>query len=91
MKLRNIIFNENQDKFNDFSTKKTAVDPTTGQISWDVKYTPMISLDNNLEELYQDFKDVIKENPNDIKLEELFKAFSSLKRNIRTHISRKYK
>lgn len=91
MKLSNIIFKENDNKFDDFSTKKTGVNPTTGQISWDVSYTPMISLDKNLEELYQDFKDVTKENPDDTKLEELFNTFSSLKRNIRTHISRKYK
>jgi len=91
MKLTKIIFEDTDNKFDDFSSKKTAVDPVTGQITWDVEYTPIISLDNNLEELYQDFQDVVEKYPDDNKLQQMSNQFYNLKRNIRSHISKKYK
>ena len=74
----------------DFKTKVTGRDKTTGSVSWDVKYTPLISLAENIEEAYVDFKEVTRKYPQDQKLEQLFKVFNSFKRAYKMHINRKY-
>lgn len=88
MKLRDIILKE--DEYPDFDTEKSSTDDTTGQITWDVNYTPIKSLNKNLEELNDDFKEVLEEYPTDRKLEEIYKKFASVKREMRKHISRQY-
>tara|TARA_R110000822_G_scaffold46909_3_gene124748 strand:+ start:2456 stop:2740 length:285 start_codon:yes stop_codon:yes gene_type:complete len=74
----------------DFKTKVIGRDKTTGAVSWDVKYTPLISLAENIEESYEDFKEVTRKYPSDVKLEQLFKVFTSFKRAYKMHINRKY-
>lgn len=91
MKITKVLLEDKDNKFDDFSLNKTGVDPVTGRISWDVEYTPIISLDNNLEELYEDFKDAVKKYPDDNKLKQMSDQFYNLKRNLRSHISKKYK
>ena len=87
MKLVDIILEE---KPKGFTTKQTDYDAVTGQYSWDVDYTPLISIDKELESIYGDFKDAVKKYPTDQKLERLFNEFSSFKKQLRTHISLKY-
>lgn len=86
MKLVDII-KEEDDKF---TTKQTDYDKITGQYSWDVEYTPLKSIDKELDSIYEDFKEVLKKYPNDVKLDKLFSIFSLFKKQLRTHISLKY-
>jgi len=86
MKLIDIIREED----GKFKTKQTDYDQVTGQYSWDVEYTPLKSIDKELEGIHEDFKDVLKKYPDDAKLEKLFSIFSSFKKQLRTHISLKY-
>lgn len=86
MKLLNILVQEDS-----FKTIKTDKDAQTGTITWDVEYTPLVSLDKNMQKMYNDFVDVIAKHPDDVKLQQLFSAFADTKRNLRTHITRKYK
>ena len=91
MKIRDILKEEewSQDS-TDFKSKKTGVDPVTGQISWDIEYTPLINLRKNVEETYDDFKGVIQKYPEDQKLEKLFEVYTSFKRQLKIHVNRKY-
>ena len=73
-----------------FKTKKTGTDPETGQVSWDVKYTPMTELQNEVEELYDAFKRTLRQYPDDQKLEKFFEVYASFKRKFKTHVNRKY-
>jgi hypothetical protein len=86
MKLKDIIFEQES-----FSTQKVDKDKETGTITWDVTYTPIISLDRNMQRMYNDFVDVLRKYPNDPKLEQIFSDFSNMKKNLRTHITRRYK
>ena len=93
MKIKDILKEEEKDwkqDSPDFKTKQTGFNPDTGQYSWDVKYTPLISLAENIEEAYEDVKEVTRKYPQDEKLEQLFKVFSSFKRAYKMHINRKY-
>ena len=55
MKLRDIIKEEEWEQDSpSFKTKKTGVDPTTGQISWDVEYTPLKGVDDAIEKAYDE-------------------------------------
>lgn len=90
MKLTDILNEGWEQESPDFKTRRTGVDPETGQISWDVEYTPLKGVDDNFEEAYQDFKKILRKYPNDEKLEKLFNVFASFKRQFRTHVSRKY-
>jgi len=74
----------------DFKTKQTDYNPTTGGYTWDVEYTPLKGVDDNLEDAYQDFKKILKKYPNDDKLEKLFEVFAKFKRQYRMHVTRKY-
>ena len=90
MKIKNIIEQEWKQDSPEFQTKKTNSDPVTGQVSWDVEYTPLIGIDKSIESVYSEFKDALKKHPEDQKLEKLFDVFASWKREFRKHISRKY-
>ena len=74
----------------DFKTKQKDIDKITGQVTWDVEYTPLKGVDDSIEKAYQDFKAVLRKYPQDPKLEKLFEVFSSFKRSYRTHVGRKY-
>lgn len=92
MKLVDIIKEEEWDRSNpDFKTKHYDTDTETGQMSWKVEYTPLSGVNKSIEAAYQDFKKVLKDYPNDSRLEELFEEFASFKRAYRTHFNRKYK
>lgn len=86
MKIKDILKEDRED----FKTTKTGKDPVTGQITWDVEYTPMIRLRKEVEELYQAFKETTKKYPDDQKLEKFFEVYSSFKRQFKTHVNRKY-
>lgn len=73
-----------------FKTKQTNIDPITGQITWDVEYTPLTDIDKSIEDVYSDFKEALRKHPEDQKLEQLFDSFAAWKREFRRHISRKY-
>lgn len=73
-----------------FTTRQTSFDPETGQISWDVEYTPLINLRKEVEELYDAYKDTILKYPDDEKLNKLFEVYSSFKRAFKTHVNRRY-
>ena len=87
MKIKDILDLESRD----FKTTQIgSPDPVTGQTTWDVEYTPLIGVDNNFEDAYQDFKKILQKYPGDQKLEKLFDIFAKFKRQYRTHVSRKY-
>ena len=48
MKLVDLIYEEDA---LGFKTTKTNIDPETGQITWDVEYTPLVKIDGELEKL----------------------------------------
>jgi len=88
MKIRDII---KEDENPDFKTTKVSgPDPVTGQMTWDVEYTPIIGVDENLEDAYQDFKKILKKYPTDERLQKLFDVFSQFKRQYRAHVTRRY-
>ena len=87
MKIKDILKEENPD----FTTKKVSgPHPVTGQMTWDVEYTPLKGVDDNLEDAYQDFKKILRKYPTDEKLEKLFQIFSQFKRQYRSHVTRRY-
>jgi hypothetical protein len=86
MKIKDILKEDQED----FKFTKTGTDPETGQVSWDVEYTPMIRLRKEVEELYEAFKKTLGKYPDDQKLEKFFEVYSSFKRQFKTHVNRKY-
>jgi hypothetical protein len=88
MKLLKILVEEETRRFD---TEQSSTDPETGAVTWNVVYTPLISLDKAMQRMYEDFADTIKEYPNDVRLEQMFYDFANIKKNLRTHITRKYK
>ena len=87
MKIKDILKEENPD-FK--TTKVSGPHPVTGQMTWDVEYTPLIGVDDNLEDAYQDFKKILKKYPTDERLQKLFDVFSQFKRQYRAHVTRRY-
>ena len=90
MKIKDILEQEWQQDSPDFKTRQTGVDPVTGQISWDVEYTPLKGVDDAIQDAYDDYKDVLKKYPDDERLEKLFDVFASFKKAFRQHVNRKY-
>ena len=88
MKLTNIIFEEDA---LGFKTTKTAVDPETGQITWDVEYTPLIKIDAELESLAIELDSAVKKHPKDEKLQQYNEFFKNFKKSFRTHVTKHYK
>jgi hypothetical protein len=88
MKLLKILTEQSE---RSFDTEQSSTDPETGTVTWNVVYTPLISLDKAMQKMYEDFADTIKEYPDDIRLEQMFYDFANIKKNLRTHITRKYK
>ena len=87
MKIKDILKEENPD-FK--TTKVSGPDPVTGQMTWDVEYTPLIGVDDNLEDAYQDFKKILRKYPTVERLQKLFNVFSQFKRQYRSHVTRRY-
>lgn len=90
MKIKDILEQEWKQDSPEFKTKETGVNPETGQISWDVEYTPLIGVDRAIEKAYGQYKDVLKKYPDDQKLDKLFDIFAAFKREFRKHVTRKY-
>ena len=90
MKIKDILEQEWRQDSPDFKTKQTGVDPVTGQISWDVEYTPLKGVDNAIQDAYDDYKAVLRKYPDDERLEKLFDVFASFKKAFRQHVNRKY-
>ena len=90
MKIKDILEQEWKQDSPEFKTKETGVDPVTGQISWDVEYTPLVGVDKAIEKAYDEYKDVLKKYPDDQKLDKLFDIFAAFKREFRKHVTRKY-
>ena len=83
MKIKDILKEENPD----FKTKKVSgPDPVTGQMVWNVEYTPLKGVDD----AYQDFKKILRKYPTDERLEKLFQVFAQFKRQYRSHVTRRY-
>ena len=61
MKIKDIL-NEKEHDWQqdtpDFKTRQSGFDKETGQISWDVEYTPLVRLNDDIESAYQNFKKV---------------------------------
>lgn len=74
----------------DFNLTNKQVDPETGAVSHTVVYTPMVTLQREVEELYEAFKRTLKQYPEDSKLEKFFDVYASFKRQFKTHVNRKY-
>lgn len=73
-----------------FTTTKVDKDDETGTMTWKVQYTPLISLNKNLDKVYDDFKMISQKHPQDAKLQEYLDAFALLKKGLRFHITRTY-
>jgi hypothetical protein len=74
-----------------FETPEIGQDPESGRISWKVEYTPLHSLNKNLDKIYTDFKNAATKHPEDIKLQEFLDTFALFKKLLRTHITKNYK
>lgn len=73
-----------------FKTTQTDIDPETGAISWDVEYSTVDSIEKSLESVVDDLKRLVREHPEDEKLEKLQQVFLNFKKGFKTHITRKY-
>lgn len=90
MKIKDILEQEWRQDSPRFKTKQTGVDPVTGQVSWDIEYTPLKGADDAIQEAYDELKKALKKHPDDQKLEQLFNVYASFKKAFRTHLNRKY-
>lgn len=88
MKIKDIIFEEDA---LGFKTTQTAVDPETGQITWDVEYTPLVKIDTELGKLADELDSAVKKHPEDEKLQQYNELFKNFKKSFRTHITKHYK
>lgn len=73
-----------------FSTPQTDVDSESGKVVWKVEYTPLHSLDKNLDKIHTDFQNAAKKHPEDAKLAKFLETFSLLKKLLRRHITQTY-
>jgi hypothetical protein len=88
MKLLKILTEQSE---KGFDTEQSSTDPVTGKVTWNVVYTPLRALDKAMQKMYEDFADTIREYPDDVRLEQMFYDFANIKKNLRTHITRRYK
>lgn len=87
MKLKDIIFEEDA---LGFKTTQTAINPVTGQVTWDVEYTPLVNIDNKLEKLAIELDNAVKKHPKDEKLQQYNQFFKNFKKLFRTHVTKRY-
>lgn len=88
MKLVDILFEEDA---LGFKTTKTNVDPETGQITWDVEYTPLVKIDDDLEDLVDELERAVSRHSDDEKLQQYFQLLKNLKKSFRTHVTKHYR
>ena len=84
MKIKDILEQDWKQDSPQFKTKQTGVDPETGQISWDIEYTPLVGVDKAIGNAYDEYKDVLRKYPDDQKLEKMFDIFAAFKREFRS-------
>lgn len=90
-KIPTIKLKEILEKDPRYSTPELETDQESGKISWKVEYTPLHSLDKNLEKIYTDFKNAAAKHPNDTKLIKFLETFALFKKLLRRHITQTYK
>jgi hypothetical protein len=75
-----------------FSTKRTAVDPNTGKITWDVQYSPdFTEILYNMNQLAEDLDSTIKKHGiRDASIVASLKAIRSAKANLLKTLEIKY-
>lgn len=73
-----------------FDTPQTGEDPESGKVFWKVEYTPLHSLDKNLDKIYIDFQNAAKKHPQDEKLAKFLETFALFKKLLRRHITQTY-
>jgi hypothetical protein len=88
MKLKELIFEEDA---LGFKTTQTSIDPVTGQVTWDVEYTPLVKVDSELEKLAIDLDSAVKKHPKDEKLQQYNEFFKNFKKSFRTHVTKHYR
>lgn len=88
MKLVDLIYEEDA---LGFKTTKTNIDPETGQITWDVEYTPLVKIDGELEKLAIELDSAVRKHPKDEKLQQYNEFFKNFKKGFRSHVTRHYK
>ena len=88
MKQSNILL---EDDALGFKTTKTNVDPETGQITWDVEYTPLAKIDDDLEDLVNELERAVSKHPKDEKLQQYFTFLKNFKKGFRTHVTKHYR
>ena len=88
MKLVDII---KEDNGLGFTTKQTHVDPETGQVTWDVEYTPLTKIDSDLDKMLYQLEKAVKDNPGDAKLASMVDIYRNWKKAFRTHVTRTYR
>lgn len=88
MKLKDILFEEDA---LGFKTTKTNVDPETGQVTWDVEYTPLVRIDGELEKLATELDSATKKHPEDEKLQQYNELFKNFKKAFRSHVTKHYR
>jgi hypothetical protein len=89
IQLRNILKEEVTPRTT-FTTNQQGIDPETGQIKWDVKYHPAKGLEKGLEDLKEQMELLIRQNPKDLKLIELYDTFRKYKKILNTHLNKQY-
>jgi len=88
MKLKDIIFEEDA---LGFKTTQTSIDPITGQVTWDVEYTPLVKIDGKLEKLAIELDNAVRKYPEDEKLQQYNEFFKNFKKSFRTHVTKRYR
>jgi len=88
IKLKNII-NEITPRTS-FSTSQQETDPETGKITWNVKYHPAKELEKGLINVQEQMELLIKQNPKDLKLIELYNLYRKYKKSLNTYLNKQY-
>jgi hypothetical protein len=89
IKLKDII-SENISSRKTFTTIQQEIDPETGKISWDVKYHHAKELEKGLINVQERMELLIRQNPKDLKLIELYDLYRKYKKSLNTHLNTQY-
>jgi hypothetical protein len=73
-----------------FTTTLRDKDSDTGTLTWDIEYTPLKSLDANLDKIYTDFRKAAEKHSEDQKLQSFLDTFALFKKLLRRHITQTY-
>lgn len=99
MKLKQILLEQDEKQSQDywqqsrdksFKTQRTKFNPETGQISWDVEFTPLSALRDTITQATEYFKDTLRKYPEDYRLNHLYSKFMGFKKAFSTYMNQKY-